>query len=146
MGIFESLDDVYSQEDLDLFFKIAAPNIPAGTGPNLDLINGATAPNGPDDAGGESNLDFDMVYPIIYPQQTTLFQVKGGGNDDIFGDFLAAIDKEYCNEDPTHKPGYNCGVFEPTNVISISYGGDEDPSDLAGIKVRFSCTESHHTR
>ncbi|TQV94424.1 alkaline serine protease AorO [Cordyceps javanica] len=129
LGIYESLGDVYSQEDLDLFYKNAAPYIPAGTGPQLDLINGATAPNSPDKAGGESLLDFDMAYPIIYPQGTTLFQVKEDQYDNIFGDFLSAIDSDYCSQDPYWNNHKMCGTFEPTNVVSISYGGPEDPTD-----------------
>ncbi|QPG98144.1 hypothetical protein C2857_007305 [Epichloe festucae Fl1] len=123
LGIFESLGDVYAQEDLDAFYKLLAPNIPAGTGPELDLINGATAPNSPDRAGGESDLDFQMAIPIIYPQKTTLFQVNS--QVDVFLAFLDAIDGEFCPEDPDRNPGEMCNTFAPTNVISISYGGAE---------------------
>ncbi|KAJ6789960.1 hypothetical protein PWT90_05805 [Aphanocladium album] len=132
LGIYESIGDVYSQEDLDLFYKTAAPYIPAGTGPTLDLINGATAPNSPENAGGESLLDFDMAYPIIYPQGTTLFQVKPDQYYNIFGDFLSAIDGDYCNQDPYWNKHKMCGKFEPTNVISVSYGGPEDATDPQG--------------
>lgn len=135
MGLFESLGDVYSQEDLDQFFELAAPKIPAGTGPNLDLINGATAPNAPEDAGGESDLDFDMAYPIIYPQQITLFQVNSDNSDDVFGDFLSAIDSDYCKIDPNLGDNRMCGTFDPTNVISISYGEPEDVKNIPGEKV-----------
>ncbi|KAM3503318.1 hypothetical protein MY11210_008771 [Beauveria gryllotalpidicola] len=129
LGIYESLGDVYSQEDLNLFYSTAAPYIPAGTGPELDLINGATAPNSPDQAGGESLLDFDMAYPIIYPQGTTLFQVKTDQYYNIFGDWLSAIDSDYCSQDPLWNNHKMCGTFEPTNVVSISYGGPEDATD-----------------
>ncbi|CEJ79839.1 hypothetical protein VHEMI00055 [[Torrubiella] hemipterigena] len=134
MGFFESINDVYSQEDLDLFWKTAAPYVPQGTGPDLDLINGATAPNPPERAGGESDLDFQMAIPIIYPETTVLFQTAGGGSDDIFGDYLAAVDPDFCPLDPNLNPHKMCGVFQPTNVVSISYGGPEDPSDVAGSK------------
>ncbi|KAM3446780.1 hypothetical protein MY3296_009354 [Beauveria thailandica] len=129
LGIYESLGDVYSQEDLNLFYTKAAPYIPAGTGPELDLINGATAPNSPDQAGEESLLDFDMAYPIIYPQGTTLFQVKADQYFNIFGDWLSAIDSDYCSKDPLWNQHKMCGTFDPTNVVSISYGGPEDATD-----------------
>jgi tripeptidyl-peptidase-1 len=135
LGIYESLGDVYDQEDLDLFYSTAAPYIPAGTGPELDLINGATAPNSPDNAGGESLLDFDMAYPIIYPQGTTLFQVKPDQYYNIFGDFLSAIDSDYCSQDPYFNNHKMCGKFDPTNVVSISYGGPEDVTDPKGDHV-----------
>lgn len=133
LGIFESLGDVYAQEDLDAFYKLLAPNIPAGTGPELDLINGATAPNSPDRAGGESDLDFQMAIPIIYPQKTTLFQVNSQA--DVFLAFLDAIDGEFCPEDPDRNPGEMCNTFAPTNVISISYGGSEYLSSPNVLKV-----------
>ncbi|KAG5927880.1 hypothetical protein E4U42_001678 [Claviceps africana] len=124
LGIFEALDDVYAQEDLDAFYKLTAPNIPAGTGPILDLINGATAPNSPDNAGPESSLDFQMAIPIVYPQTTTLFQVNT--QVDPFFALFDAIDGGFCNKDPQKLKNGMCDVFDPTNVISISYGGTED--------------------
>ncbi|KAG6004438.1 hypothetical protein E4U43_000737, partial [Claviceps pusilla] len=124
LGIFESLGDVYAQEDLDAFYERMASNIPAGTGPDLDLINGATAPIAPGFAGSESSLDFQMAIPIIYPQKTTLFQV--GNQEDPFFALFDAIDGGFCDVDPQRNPGGMCDVFEPTNVISISYGGTED--------------------
>ena len=138
MGIFESLGDVYAQEDLDQFFQLAAPEIPQGTGPQLDLINGATAPNSQDEAGGESDLDFQIAYPIIYPQGTVLFQVSDNTQSDIFNDFLDAIDGPFCNSDDEKTPGNMCGTFDPTSVISISYGGDEYGNDVDHLKVLLS--------
>lgn len=132
MGMFESLGDVYSQEDLDKFFSLVAPNIPQGTGPKLDLINGATAPNRQQDAGGESTLDFDMAYPIIYPQTMTLFQVRS--DYDIFIAFLDAIDGSFCSKHD-RDPNEMCDTFDPTSVISVSYGGNEHFWDAAFLKV-----------
>lgn len=129
LGIYESLYDTYDQEDLDLFYKTAAPQIPAGTGPVLDLINGATAPVSQANGGGESLLDFQMAYPIIWPQNATLFQVLPDATFDIFGDFLAAVDSDYCSQDPYWNDHKMCGDFDPPNGISISYGGPEDPTD-----------------
>lgn len=134
LGIFESLGDVYAQEDLDAFYKLLAPNIPAGTGPALDLINGATAPNSPDQAGGESDLDFEMALPIIYPQKSVLFQVNS--QVDIFLAFLDAIDGSFCSENPDKDPGEMCNTFAPTNVISVSYGGSEYFESPTVLKVR----------
>lgn len=134
LGMYESLGEVHAQEDLDKFFELVAPYIPKGTGPQLDLINGATAPNPVEKSGGEAVLDFDMVYPIIYPQKSTLFQVKNDGLLDIFDAYLAAIDSEYCDQNNGHQM---CGTYEPTNVISISYGGPEDPSNPKQAHVSF---------
>ena len=98
MGIFEE-GDYYSQEDLNKFFANFTPYIPQGTHPKPAFIDGAQAPVPVADAGGESDLDFELAYPILWPQGTVLFQT-----DDInyatgsiatagaFNTFLDAID------------------------------------------------------
>ncbi|RFU72704.1 alkaline serine protease [Trichoderma arundinaceum] len=126
LGIFKDLNDHYSTADLDQFLQNAYPSleIPAGTYSENRLVDGAI--------GSWEDL------------------VAGVGPD--FGTFLDAIDGSYCsysafNEtgdctdpacfDPyypdTNYPapiGYQgqlqCGVYKPTNVISISYGAIED--------------------
>ncbi|CAD6569007.1 MAG: Tripeptidyl-peptidase sed1 [Alectoria sarmentosa] len=164
LGIFEDLDDMYSQTDLNDFFLTLAPNIPQGTHPTLDSIDGATAPTTVTDAGPESDLDFQISYPIIYPQNSILFQT----DDDVYeanytyegflNNFLDAIDGSYCtytafNEtgnsvlDPPYpdpqaggyKGSLECGVYKPTNVISISYGGQE--FDLPASYQERQCNE-----
>ncbi|KAB8346134.1 hypothetical protein FH972_023180 [Carpinus fangiana] len=165
LGIFEALGDVYSQEDLNLFFATLASNIPQGTHPELRAIDGATAPNPVLTAGPESDLDFEISYPIIYPQGSVLFQT----DDDVyqanytyegfFNNFLDAIDGSYCSysaygetgNDPKLDPSYphnvpggykgnlQCGKYKPTNVISISYGGQEP--DLPAYYQKRQCNE-----
>jgi len=73
LGIFEE-GDYYAQEDLNLFFANFTPYIPQGTHPTPAFIDGATAPTDVADAGGESDLDFELSYPLIYPQTITLYQ------------------------------------------------------------------------
>ncbi|KAI1325767.1 subtilisin-like protein [Xylariaceae sp. FL0255] len=104
--------------------------------------------------GLESSLDFDSAWPLIYPQGTVLFQTDDeyyeytGNFSGFWNTFLDAIDGSYCTysaygetgdctepecADPVYpdpnKGGYKgklqCGVYKPTNVISISYGADE---------------------
>ena len=94
LGIFES-GDTYDQADLNSFFAEYATNIPQGTGPKVNEIDGAVAPVPASSAGGESLLDFCVAYPIIYPQGTTLFQTDDanqGQKVGFFQDFLDAID------------------------------------------------------
>ncbi len=165
LGIFEDLDDMYSQTDLNLFFASLAPNIPQGTHPTLDSVDGATAPvANVADAGPESDLDFQISYPIIYPQNSILFQT----DDDVYeanytfegflNNFLDAIDGSYCSYsafgetgnsvlDPPYpdpqaggfKGSLECGLYKPTNVISISYGGQE--ADLPASYQERQCNE-----
>ena len=165
IGIFED-GDFYAQEDLNLFFANFTPQIPQGTHPTLDSIDGGQAPVPVEDAGGESDLDFQLAYPIVYPTEIVLYQVddalysSGEIPSQGFGNtFLDALDGSYCNytafnetgDDPTLDPtypdpnpgGYNgsleCGTYKPTPVISISYG--EQEIDLpAGYQER-QCNE-----
>ncbi|PMD36236.1 subtilisin-like protein [Hyaloscypha variabilis F] len=159
LGIFEDLGDVYSQTDLDLFFLSFAQNIPLGTSPTLEAIDGAVAPTSVTSAGPESDLDFQVSYPLIYPQNSILFQT----DDPVYeadytftgflNTFLDALDGSYCSTispldppypDPSNAAGaykgqLQCGVYKPTNVISISYGGSED--DLPASYQQRQCTE-----
>ncbi|GAB7350004.1 hypothetical protein MBLNU459_g0680t2 [Dothideomycetes sp. NU459] len=164
LGIFEDLGDVYSQTDLNLFFSTLAPQIPQGTHPTLDAIDGAVAPNPVTSAGAESDLDFQISYPIIYPQNSILFQTDDPvyeanyTYDGFLNNFLDAIDGSYCSysafgetgNSPLDPPypdpqagGYKgklqCGVYKPTNVISISYGGQE--ADLPASYQQRQCNE-----
>ena len=166
LGIFEE-GDFYSQEDLNLFFANFTPYIPQGTHPIAQFIDGAEAPVPVADAGGESDLDFELAYPLIYPQKTKLYQT-----DDLFyatnpnstslggfNTFLDALDGSYCTysafgetgDDPVLDPVYpdpnpggykgplQCGVYKPTNVISVSYGGQE--YDLPASYQERQCNE-----
>ncbi|KAI9711335.1 MAG: hypothetical protein M1820_002322 [Bogoriella megaspora] len=164
-GIFED-GDFYAQEDLDLFFANYTPNIPQGTHPTLNGIDGATAPVSVTQAGGESALDFELAFPLLYPQEITLFQTDdinySNGNLStvgIYNDWLDAIDGSYCNysafgetgNDPVLDPTYpdplpngykgqlQCGVYQPTNVFSISYSSQE--YDKPEYYQRRQCNE-----
>ncbi|OQN98904.1 hypothetical protein B0A48_15250 [Cryoendolithus antarcticus] len=165
LGIFEE-GDFYAQQDLNSFFTNFTRYIPNGTHPILDSIDGGMAPvTNLSDAGGESNLDFELAFPIVYPQNITLYQSDDlyyaeGGNGTtggIFNTFLDAIDGSYCTysaygetgNDPVLDPTYpdpngymgplQCGVYKPTNVISISYG--EQEQDLPAYYQKRQCNE-----
>ena len=165
IGVFES-GPSYSQKDLNSFFTRFAPQIPNGTHPTNNKIDGAVAPSKVQEASGEANLDLDLIYPLVYPQNVTLFQADDSVvsenfqyTNGIFNTFLDAIDGSYCtysafgetgndpNVDPTYpdkRPGgykgqLMCGTFEPTNVISISYGTQE--IDLPTNYQQRQCSE-----
>jgi tripeptidyl-peptidase I len=106
MGIYEE-GDYYDQEDLDLFFQKYTQYIPQGTHPTPNFIDGAEAPVPVADGGGESTLDMELTYPIIFPQKIILYQtddydyaaeypVEGFGNE-----FLDALDG-VCPPFPCH--------------------------------------------
>ncbi|KAL6894985.1 peptidase S8/S53 domain-containing protein [Trichoderma evansii] len=166
LGIFEE-GDYYAQQDFNNFFAQYAPSVPKGTHPILNSIDGGKAPVPVADAGGESNLDFELAYPIIYPQTTTLYQTddtfyatsNSSTTGGIFNTFFDAIDGSYCTysafgetgNDPKLDPKYPdpnpggykgklmCGVYKPTNVITISYGVQE--GDLPAYYQQRQCNE-----
>lgn len=164
MGIFEDLGDVYSQADLDDFFLTFARGIPTGTHPVFSPVDGGIPPVPVTAAGPESDLDFQVSYPILWPQNSVLFQTDDLPTEldytyvGFLNNFLDAIDGSYCyaegapqfkegNIDPPYpdsKPsGYlgnlQCGAYKPTNVISISYGGQE--YDLPIAYQKRQCNE-----
>lgn len=120
MGIFEE-GDFYSQFDLNSFFTNFTSYIPNGTHPILDSIDGGTAPVQTSLAGGESDLDFQLAIPIIYPQTTTLYQTDDlfyaeGGSitaTGILNTFLDAIDGSYCTYSAYGETGDD-PVLDPT--------------------------------
>ena len=154
LGIYES-GEYYSQSDLNLWFTTYQKNVPNGTHPIPASIDGAVITGNGDptfnNPGGEADLDITLGISLIYPQSTTLYQVDDTNYESQenytaqFNTFLDAIDGSYCTfsaygetgDDPLHDPkypdsssgGYNkphqCGVYKPTNVISISYGIQE---------------------
>ena len=76
IAVFESELQFYTQKDLDIFFTGFASYIPNGTHPKAANIDGGQqATKDPYSAYGEANLDIQCVYPIIYPQEVTLYQV-----------------------------------------------------------------------
>lgn len=100
----------YDQKDLDDFFSYYSTNIPNGTHPTLNLIAGATGPTDPGPGNAEAMLDLEVAYPLVYPTGITFFQTNGLGSS-----ILDALDIAFCD----HK--YECGIYQPTNVISISW-------------------------
>ncbi|RDW62407.1 hypothetical protein BP6252_11840 [Coleophoma cylindrospora] len=116
----------------------------------------------------EAPLDFDSSWPLIYPQGVVLFQEDDEYYEStenfngFWNTFLDAIDGSYCTYsaygetgdctakeclDPAYpdpNPGgykgqLQCGVYEPTNVISISYSADE--SGLPDYYIKRQCNE-----
>ncbi|KAI1858042.1 uncharacterized protein JN550_012935 [Neoarthrinium moseri] len=174
IGIFQSLGQHYTQQDLDTFFWGFTDDIPNGTHPELRSVNGGIGPvDDVRDAGTEANLDFQMAYGLIWPQDAVLYQV----DDEVyqynqttnntpfrgfFNNLWNAIDGSYCtstafNEtgncnrteclDPPYPnpnpDGYQgelmCGVYNRTNVITISYSGGE--TDLPYSYQQRQCAE-----
>ncbi|KAI0007511.1 putative alkaline serine protease AorO [Xylariaceae sp. FL0662B] len=175
MGIFQALGQHYTQFDLDTFFYSFTDEIPNGTHPELLSVNGGQGPTTSlRMAGAESNLDFQMAYGLIWPQEPVLFQVDDEWYQQamqtapleytgFFNNLWNAIDGSYCTfeafgesgnckrpecRDPEYPNPYDrggyagdlmCGVYKPTNVISISYSGAE--VDLPESYQQRQCAE-----
>lgn len=109
LGIFESLNEYYAQDDLNNYFSRIYPTIPQGTTPLVRLVDGAPAPtNDITTAGLEATLDFEIAYPIHWPQNSVLYSVDdewyqvNGTNyktgrlyNGFLNTFLDAIDGSY---------------------------------------------------
>lgn len=153
MGLYETYD-AFSIGDISLFFKNFAKNVPVNTKPFVVSVDGGTAPVSPNDTrnGGESDIDLDLSISLIYPQSVIVYQVddlpNASGETNTTGflnTFLDSIDGSYCDytafgitgdspgidasypdsEDGGFKGKLECGIYELTRVVSISYGEAE---------------------
>ena len=118
LGVVE-FSQTYDQADLDKFFFTYATNIPNDTHPTLNLVDGATGPGDPNPKNGQTMLDPEIAYPLVYPAGVSMFQTNAGQNS-----LLDALDNVYCDHT------YQCGLYEPTNVLSISWENLENGSKL----------------
>ncbi|KFY46162.1 hypothetical protein V494_00579 [Pseudogymnoascus sp. VKM F-4513 (FW-928)] len=158
-GIVEFAPQSYNQEDLNGFFSVYG-NVPNNTTPIIKRIDGGYLTNETGSGTrGESNLDLCYAMALVYPQNVTLFQVGDGvvWNPATNNNFLDAIDGSYCTfeggddsswdatypHDASSPDAYtgepNCGTQNATNVISVSYGRNEDARP-ASYNAR-ECTE-----
>lgn len=101
LGVFESELQFWAQKDLDSFFTNFTSHITNGTHPiNVQIDGGVARTTNLSAAGGESELDLQLAYPIVYPQKITVFNVddlfyQNWANDTYswgFNTFLDAID------------------------------------------------------
>ncbi|KAJ5889925.1 subtilisin-like protein [Penicillium tannophilum] len=167
LGLYEQ-GDYFAKSDIDLFYKAYAPWVPQGTYPIPALIDGAnySVPAYSSLNTGESDIDIDMAFSLIYPQTVTLYQVDDQiyepeevATTNLFNTFLDALDGSYCTytaygetgDDPSidavypdpaaggYKGKLQCGIYKPTNVISASYGQAE--ADLPVGYTKRQCNE-----
>ncbi|KAK3393947.1 peptidase S8/S53 domain-containing protein [Podospora didyma] len=147
-GIVEFAPQSYNQEDLNGFFSVYTNGnkVPNNTAPIFNGIDGGyLSPEGGSGVRGESNLDLCYAMALTYPQNVTLYQVGDSvaWNPATNNNFLDAIDGSYCSfqggDDPVWDAVYphdastpgaytgqpQCGVYNATKVISVSYGSNE---------------------
>ena len=82
-------------------------------------MDGATGPGDPSPKNGETMLDLEIAYQLVYPAGVNMFQTNAGQNS-----LLDALDNVYCDHT------YQCGLYEPANVLSISWEDLENSSKL----------------
>ncbi len=63
-AVVEYTPQAYLQRDLDLFYSVLAPEIAAGTGPIVDLIDGAVVQTSEQDFSVNGESDLDLEYSI----------------------------------------------------------------------------------
>jgi len=116
---------------------------------------------------GESNVDFGLAQSLIYPQSLVVYQIDDipnalgeTGTTSIGNTFLDSIDESYCSytafgitgDSPDIDPQYPdtnftggytgqrmYGVYQPTRVVSVSYG--EAEAELPKSYVQRQCSE-----
>lgn len=159
LGIYEQFG-AYDQTDLNLFFAKYAPYVPQNTSPKLVSINNGSAPVSVKNGDGESVLDFDLAYSLIYPQKITLYEalptekqaerwyntVPGSkankqdavGSRSVFELLLDAVDGSFCTK-ADKADGVDCGTAELTRVLSVSYAASE--LFLPEKRTSRACTE-----
>ncbi|KAG9246746.1 peptidase S8/S53 domain-containing protein [Calycina marina] len=156
-GIVEYTPQAYRQADLNQFYINLSRQIPSGTAPTVDLIDGAVVQTTTESfaLNGESDLDLEYAIALVYPQEVTLYQVGDIVEGASFNNFLDAIDASYCTSDggddatedgiypDTASGGYkgaaNCGTLAAASVISTSYGYNE--ADLTAAYETRQCNE-----
>ncbi|KAL9110497.1 MAG: hypothetical protein Q9227_005041 [Pyrenula ochraceoflavens] len=97
-GIVEYTPQAFLQSDLNVFYSNLARQIPSGTAPTLDSIDGGvdqTTTTG-FEYNGESDLDLEYAIALVYPQKVTLYQVGDLQQGASFNNFLDALDASYC--------------------------------------------------
>lgn len=158
MGFFETGHFSFGQYDFDKFYAEVATNIPQGTGPEVHVINNGTEPTpaGTPSLDQESDLDFEVAIPIIYPQGTILYQLgntppaNSSKHYDVFDDFLDALAGPFCNDHDAAGKGRVCNEFKPPNVLSVSYAGAEKPYLARFYKVSYAryivCSQTQNRR
>ncbi|OAA60408.1 protease s8 tripeptidyl peptidase [Niveomyces insectorum RCEF 264] len=150
LGIVEYTPQAILQSDLNLYFSQFQPSL-QGKGPRVQLLDNAVlqTTNQSFNFNGESALDLEFAMALIFPQTATLFQVGDLDQGASFNNFLDSIDGSYCafagggstnpNVDGQYSDGIECGVTEPTHVISTSYSYNE--GDLTPAYEQRQCNE-----
>ncbi|KAE9375731.1 subtilisin-like protein [Stipitochalara longipes BDJ] len=91
--VVAKIENTALQVDLDLFYQTYSPNIPAGTHPVAAFIDA-----------------------IVYPQTTTDYQTD-------YSQYNLNSRPDDPNIDPVYPASqHQCGLYAPTNVISLSHG------------------------
>ncbi|KAH9480397.1 Aorsin [Psilocybe cubensis] len=137
-GVVEFTPQAFLPGDLDLFFRNFSPSL-VGVRPKSVLIDGAVVQNTSQsfDFNGESDLDLQYAMGLTAPQEVTLLQTGDLSQGAGFDNWLDALDGSFCTfdggDDPEQDGIYpdaagspaSCGIINPPNVVSISYGQDE---------------------
>ncbi|MCJ1435182.1 hypothetical protein MMC27_004553 [Xylographa pallens] len=155
-GIVEYTPEAYIQTDLNLFYSTLAREIPQGTAPVLDSIDGGVNQQTTQsfNDNGESDLDLQYAQALVYPQKVTLYQTGDLVEGASFNNFLDALDASYCTSGGGDNPNFDgtypdpnsggykkhdCGIYTPASVISTSYGSNE--ADLTPAYEVRQCNE-----
>ena len=155
-GIVEYTPRTYLQDDMNFFYSNFARQIPSGTAPTLQSIQGGVVETSTQSFNNNSESDLDLQYAIalVYSQKMTLYQTGDLVEHASFNNFLHGIDASYCayqggddatgdGDYPNQRPGgyksKDCGKYRPAAVISTSYEYSE--ADLSPAYEQRQCYE-----
>lgn len=125
-GIVEYTPQAYLQSDLNLFYSNLAREIPSGTAPIFDSIDGGVDQTTTQSFNDNGESDLDLQYAIalgmppsleskpsfsnplnvvlVYPQKVTLYQTGDLIMGASFNNFLDALDASYCTYEGGDSP------------------------------------------
>ncbi|KAJ6507051.1 family S53 protease-like protein [Mycena sanguinolenta] len=103
-------DQFAQQADLAQFISMLRPDISNATNFRLLTTDGGTDPQGPEEAGGEANLDVQYTAGIATNVPLDFLSVGGDDLPTAFFDTTTYLD----------------GIANPPTVMTTSYGGNEN--------------------
>ncbi|XP_014558549.1 hypothetical protein COCVIDRAFT_94201 [Bipolaris victoriae FI3] len=164
-AIYNSGNEKYKQQDLDVFWSAFAPEVPKGTVPHQILIDGAADTRTNQTSSGELQVDLALTVPLVAPNTVTIISPDDAvvqGDPTLTGSLngmLEAFDESYCTysaynvtgpqpgvdgQYPNPAPGgykgeRQCGGVKPPDVLVSAWGGTEDTYPISYL--RRQCNE-----
>ena len=90
-GIVEYTPQAYLQKDLNLFYTNYARQIPSGTAPTLDSVDGGVVQTTTQSFNDNGESDLDLEYAIALGKRDRSLSIRACSDRFIFGDYLDLV-------------------------------------------------------